>query len=197
MPNRAIQSSTPIHIHYFGCLTKGFAEIISKKEKITINPNEVFYITKGLKYQSRWFPDCNGQIEFYSFGFAYSPINKSFILQKINCSPKAKKIFDELCLEVPITDKGIGKLYYFFGEVANSMTQSTNSAINTIIEKATEYMMDHSDCKISDIAKYCNISTSGIYHIFKKHLNKTPNVVRLEILCKKAVVLLTTTDKTV
>lgn len=107
-------SKTPNARHYFGCITKGTAEIVSKNEKIEIKPNEIFYIPKGLKYQSRWFSDDNGQIEFYSFGFELSPINKSFILQKINCSEKAKQVFDELCREIPVTDKGIGRLYYFF-----------------------------------------------------------------------------------
>lgn len=184
-------------MHYFGCIKKGSAEIITKKEKLELKPNEVFYIPKGLKYQSRWFSEEDGQIEFYSFGFEFSPINKSYILQKINCSKKAKELFDDLCLEIPITDKGIGKLYYFFGEIADSMKQTESTYTNSIVEKAIEYMIDHPNFKISDIAKHCNISESGIYSIFKKHLNKTPNQVRLDYLCKKAVLLLTTTDKTV
>jgi len=190
-------SKIPVDKHYFGCIIKGFAKIISEKEKIEIKPNEIFYIPKGLKYQSQWFSDDNGQIEFYSFGFELSPINKSFILQKINCSQKAKNLFDELCLEIPITDKGIGKLYYFFGEISHNMKQAKKATVNPIIEKATEYMTEHNNFKISDIAKYCNVSTSGIYSLFKKHLNKTPNDVRLEILCENAVLLLTTTDKSV
>lgn len=190
-------SKIPVNKHYFGCIIKGSAEIISKKEKIEVKPNEIFYIPKGLKYQSRWFSDNNGQIEFYSFGFELSPINKSFILQKINCSQKVKNLFDELCLEIPITDKGIGKLYYFFGEISHNMKQAKKATANPIIEKATEYMTEHPNFKISDIAKYCNVSTSSLYYIFKKYLNKTPNDVRLEILCEKAVLLLTTTDKSV
>ena len=190
-------SKAPITMHYFGCIIKGSAEIMSKKEKIEIETNEIFYIPKGLKYQSRWFADDNGQIEFYSFGFELSAINKSFVLQKINCSQKAKTLFDELCHEIPITDKGIGKLYYFFGEIADNMKQAKTPIINPIIEKATEHMTEHPNSKISDTAKYCNVSTSGIYSLFKKHLNKTPNDVRLEILCKKAVLLLTTTDESV
>ena len=190
-------SKTPVTKHYFGCLIKGTAEIISKKERIKVKPNEIFYIPKGLKYQSRWFSDDSGQIEFYSFGFEFSPINRSFVLQKINCSQKAKKLFDELCLEIPITDKGIGKLYYFFGEISDNMKQAKNPYTNNTVETAIDYMSEHHNFKISDIAKYCNVSTSGIYSLFKKHLNKTPNDVRLEILCEKAVLLLTTTNKSV
>lgn len=190
-------SKTPNARHYFGCITKGTAEIVSKNEKIAIKPNEIFYIPKGLKYQSRWFSDDNGQIEFYSFGFELSPINKSFILQKINCSEKAKQVFDELCREIPVTGKGIGRLYYFFGEVSDNMQQAPDTYTNTVIENAMEYMDRHPDFKIADIAKYCSISESGIYSLFKRELNQTPNEVRLKILCKKAVLLLTTTDRSI
>lgn len=184
-------------MHYFGCIKKGYATITSKKETLELKPNEIFYIPKGLKYQSQWFSGNDGQIEFYSFGFEFSPIDKFFDLQKINCSKKSKKLFDELCFEIPITDKGIGKLYYFFGEIAEGMKQTQNKYTNSIVEKAMEYMVADPNIKISDIAEYCNVSTSGIYSIFKKYLNKTPNDVRLEILCEKAVLLLTTTDKSV
>ena len=184
----------PVSLHYFGCIIKGSAEIISGKEKLELKPNEIFYIPKGLKYQSRWFGE---EIEFYSFGFEISPISTSFVLQKIDCSEKTQEIFNELCKEIPFTEKGIGKLYYFFGLVADGMKQAKKPAIHPITEKAIEYMTDNPNCKISDIAKYCHVSNSYIYSLFKNHLNKTPNDVRLEILCEKAVLFLTTTDKSI
>lgn len=190
-------TKNPVSTHFFGCVIKGSAKIISKNEKIILKPNEIFYIPKGLKYQSQWFPDDDGKMEFYSFGFEFSPIKKFLVLQKIDCTDKVRKLFDELCLEIPITHKGIGKLFYFFSEVANSMIQANSPNINPTIEKAIEYMSENPNNKISDIARLCNISESGIYTLFKRQLNKTPNDVRLEILCEKAVLLLKTTDKTV
>ena len=184
----------PIPLHYFGYIIKGTAEITAKNEKLELKPNDIFYIPKGLNYQSQWFGE---EITFYSFGFEISPINKSFVLQKIHCSEKAQEIFHELCKEIPFTDKGIGKLYYFFGLIADGMKQRKNPATNSVMEKAIEYMTENPNCKISDIARRCNVSTSYIYCLFKKHLNKTPNDIRLEILCEKAILLLATTDKTV
>lgn len=190
-------TNPPIPVHYFGCLIKGTAKIISKKETLNLKENEIFYIPKGLKYQSHWFPDNSGQVEFFSFGFKFSPINNFFTLQKINCSQKATVLFKELCNEIPITNKGIGRLYYFFSEVADDMIQQPNSNINPIIEKAIEYINEYPNLKIADIAKLCDISESGIYILFKKQLNKTPNDIRLEILCEKAVLLLKTTNKSI
>lgn len=190
-------SSFPAEVHYFGCIIKGSAEIRTKKERLVLKPNEIFYIPKGLKYQSLWFAENNKSIEFYSFGFEFSPINKPFVLQKISCSEKARTIFDELCQEIPITDKGIGRLYYFFCEVAEGMKRAKSPNINPILEKAVEYIAENSSSKIPDIAKHCNISQSAVYSLFKKELSKTPNELRQEILCEKAVLLLTTTDKSV
>lgn len=187
-------SKTPIEHHYFGCLIEGNAKIKTPKTELILKPNEIFYIPKGLKYQSEWFGE---KIKFYSFGFKISPINKPFVLQKINCSEKAQEIFKELCEEISFSAKGIGKLYYFFGLIADGMKQTKKAHINPVIEKATEYMTDNPNLKIPDIARYCNVSAPSIYSLFKKHLNKTPNEVRNEILCEKAVSLLTTTNKSV
>jgi hypothetical protein len=118
-------SKRPVPLHYFGCLIRGTAEIISKNEKISLKPNEIFYIPKGLKYQSKWYIDDRDGVEFYSFGFEYAPIDKSFVLQKITCTETAAKLFEELCHEIPITDRGMGKLYSFLGEVAENLVQAT------------------------------------------------------------------------
>jgi AraC-like DNA-binding protein len=47
------------------------------------------------------------------------------------------------------------------------------------------------------VADHCGISESGLYALFKKQLGKTPNDIRAEALCQKAIGLLTTTNKSV
>ena len=190
-------SKTPAEYHYFGCILKGSAKIKTQKTELSLNPYEIFYIPKGLHYQSHWFGENGNEIKFYSFGFKISPINKSFVLQKLVCSEKALEIFNELCEEIPFTEKGIGKLYYFFGLVCDDMKESKKSQINPLIEKATEYITNNPNCKISDIAKFCNISEPTVFSLFKKHFNKTPNQFRNEVICEKATTLLTTTNKSV
>jgi AraC-like DNA-binding protein len=68
---------------------------------------------------------------------------------------------------------------------------------NFIHEIIDEDLRNNPNLKIPDIAKYCNISEPGIYSIFRRYLNKTPNEIKNEILCKNAVSLLTTTNKSV
>lgn len=188
-------SKTPVPRHYFGCLTKGIAVIKSDARELRLQPGEIFYIPKGLNYQSRWFGDMHDEIEFYSFGFEIAPTKDAFVLQKIACSERAGALFSELCTEVPFTEKGIGKLYRFFGEVAEGMEKEAHS--HPTIEIATRYIFDNPNARISSVARHCNMSESGIYALFKKQLGKTPNEVRTEALCEKAIGLLTTTNKSV
>ena len=187
-------SKKPIPHHYFGFLVKGSAKIKSQGTELFLSPNEIFYFPQGLKYQSEWFGD---EIEFYSFGFEISPINKTFALQKINCNQKAQEVFHELCNELPFTKYIIGKLYYFFELVSVDMLETEKQNTTPIIEKAIECINENPSLKISEVAKYCNISEPGIYSLFKRYLNKTPNEIKNQILCEKAVSLLKTTNKSV
>lgn len=190
-------SKTPVPHHFFGCLIKGTAKIKAKNREINLRPGEIFYIPKGLKYQSQWFGENGKEVKFYSFGFKYLPSGKSFELQKISCSKKAQEFFNELCNHVPVTPKGVGALYSFFGEVEGDMVEADVSAVNPTVEKAMEFLRENPDMHVSRLARLCNVSESGIYLLFKRELNKTPNQVRLEFLCQRAVSLLTTTNKSV
>lgn len=187
-------SKTPVPRHYFGCLIKGNVIIKSQQQELRLGVGEVFYIPKGLHYQSQWFGD---EIEFYSFGFEIAPTSKAFLLQKVDCSEEERALFAALCEEVPFTEKGIGKLYHFFGEVSDKMLQDKKAYRNPTLDWATAYITDNPNAKISDIAKHCNISESGLYALFKKQTGKTPNDFRLEVLCDKAIEMLSTTNKSV
>lgn len=190
-------SKVPVPCHFFGCIIKGTAKIKTAKTELLLKPNEIFYIPKGLRYQSQWFGDCNGELAFYSFGFYISPMERSFALQKIQPSAKAIALFTELCREIPFTGKGIGKLYYFFEEVADSMYLAEKPCTHPTVEKAIEYITENPNRKISETAALCNVSESGLYLLFKKYLQKTPNDIRLEALTEKAVALLSTTNQSV
>lgn len=190
-------SKTPLAKHYFGCLIEGTAKIKTQNEELLLMPNEIFYIPKGLKYQSFWFGENEKYVQFYSFGFEFSPSLESYVLQKIKCSDSANKIFSEMCEQTKQGKKSVGKLYYFFDEIADDMKKAQRPHVNTNLQKAIDYMTYNPTSKISDVAKHCNVSVPGIYSLFKRKLNKTPNYIRNQILCEKAVVLLTTTNKSV
>lgn len=190
-------SKKPVPRHYFGYLTKGTCMIKTVHTELSLKPGEIFYIPKGLKYQSQWFGGEEKKIEFYSFGFAIAPTKNDFVLQKISCSPKINELLKELCTQIPFTEKGIGILYRFFGEVAEQMQQAKKPYSNPAVEMATQYIFQNPYARISQVAANCNMSESAIYALFKKHIGKTPNEVRLQVLCEQAVNLLSTTNKSV
>ena len=187
----------PVPYHYFAMLIKGTAKIEARDTVLSLKPGEIFYIPKGIKYQSQWFGEGGKQVEFFSFGFEISPINKTFALQKINCSDEARMLFDNLCKEIPYKEKGIGALYYFFEKVSDSMKLSEKKFTNETLEKALGYIKENPRARVSEIADFCGVSESGLYLLIKKQTDKTPNEIRLKILCDKAVVLLSTTNKSV
>ena len=153
--------------------------IRTQQQTLQLQPGEIFYIPKGLKYQSQWFGDEEeSKIEFYSFGFEIAPTKNSYILQKISCSPQARTLFAELSLKIPFTEKSIGILYQFFAEVSGQMEQAQRPYSNPILEEATRYIFKNPKAKISQVAAHCSISESGLYALFKKYTGQTPGAFR-------------------
>ena len=190
-------SQKPVPWHYFGCITKGSGILKTKEMQLSLTENEIFYIPKGQTYQSQWYANEEDIIEFYSFGFDVAPTANIFTLQKVPCEQKAGELFKELCKQIPFTEKGIGLLYHFFGEVSGNMKQAKKPYNNPIVEKATQYISGNPYVSISRVAAYCNVSESAIYALFRKYIQKTPNEIRLQALCEQAVALLVTTNKSV
>ena len=187
-------TKNPVSRHYFGCIIKGRARIKTEDTVLELKEGEIFYIPKGLKYQSQWFGE---EIAFYSFAFELSPVSGAFRLQKICASNKARELFTELCTQLPLGEKGIGLLYHFFCIAAEGMERAPKPHVNETVEAAVEFLRKNPSASVGDMARHCNMSESGIYSLFRRVLNKTPNEVKNGIVCERAVLLLTTTNKSV
>lgn len=190
-------SKQPLDSHYFGCLITGRAVIRSQQQELSVEPGEIFYIPKGLKYQSRWFAEGQKQIAFYSFGFPVAPTKNTYVLQKVACTRQARELFAELCRQIPLAPKGIGVLYSFFAEVSEQMQQTDSPYSHPVVEEAIRYISRDPGVRMRRVAEYCGISESGLYGLFKKYTGQTPNDLRLRVLCSRAVALLSTTNRSV
>ena len=176
----------------------GSAEIKISQKTLQLSEGDVFFIPKGIKYQSFWYGDENDDIAWLSFGFEFFPSKEdvSFALQKINCNQTAMEILDKLSENMTVNYTSIGLLYQLLGEITPTM-ESMNQSQNPVIKNALEYMRNTEEYEFKDVAKHCHVSVSGLYGLFQKYLGKTPNEMRQEIQCKNAVHLLTTTNLSV
>ena len=182
--------------NYLALMLKGNAKIVSRKETININSGDVFYIPRNIGYESFWFGE---EIKWISLGFRYFPEGeyKNYKLQKIDCSNDAIELFKSIDLNEPINSKNLCTFFTLISTLLPKMQTEEKSVNTLLVNEAKHQMTLRSDLAIPKIAKLCNVSESTLYSAFKKVLGKTPNEARLEILCQKAVLLLTTTDKSV
>lgn len=184
--------------HFVARMIHGSAKLKSRNKTIMVSEGDIFYIPKGLKYQSFWYGDEEDQIVFDSFRFQNFPVpdNYGYTLQKISCSSEAKQLLLSLSGEMAENCTTVGKLYVFLGEVLDSMEQETKRH-NAIAEIALDYMHTNIGFHIADVAEYCGVSESSLYGIFKKAYGETPVEMKQRILCEKASELLITTNLSV
>ena len=184
--------------NFVALMIKGTAIIKTRISTLKINEGDVFFIPKNELYRSYWYCDNNGDIEFLSLSAQNLPLNDNirFPIQKINCSTYARTLLDCFFEDLTINCKTIGLFYSFLGEVLSGMERKITHH-ELIVEKALDYMYSNTDFQVKDIASYCDISEATLYNTFAKILNKTPIEIKQQILCEKAIKLLSTTHLSV
>lgn len=183
--------------HYLAYMERGIGKIVSDDITINIRPGDFFYIPEGLPYQSYWHSE--DEIRFLSLGFHFFPEsrNKEFLLQKINMDEFLKARIKKIPTELKIDSFILGEFYSILSSLIPLLEYKVHNSKKHILEKAEKYVFENTNCNVSDIAKHCLLSESGLYNIFKKESALTPNELIQKIRCEKAIVMLTTTNKSV
>lgn len=181
-------------LNYFAYMEKGRSRLVSKNITLEINEGDIFFIPKGLPYQSYW--SAEGEIRFKSFGFELFPEGetKNYLMQKIQAEDSDIK---NIPTNVKADSEILGKFYSAVAMLLPKMKYDDSNREKLIVNMAKEYMYDNINCKISHVAKHCLVSESALYGIFKREAGMTPNSMKQKIICEKAVMLLTTTEKSV
>ena len=177
--------------HYFGKMISGRARLVTEKYNVEVSAGDVFYIPYGIRYRSYWYPDENG-VSFYSIGFSHLPSVADYKIQKIECGDS--KNLDTVCQELTVNAKTVAALYAFFAEVQDIMIPRCNKPQDTVLALAVDIMRKNPDITVSEIARVCGVSESGLYNIFKRTLECTPLDIRRKIITERATDLLITTD---
>lgn len=184
--------------HYMVRLIKGSAKIRTQTGTIEVVQGEVFYIPKGVRYQSIWKADNKNQLTFEAFGFQNLPVpdGYQYILQKVPCGTAAQQYLQNIAETMEVNCTTVGWLYLFLGQAIRQMVHETKQH-DSLVQIATDYMRSHTQFYIADVARHCDVSESTLYGIFKRAYNQTPVEVKQKILCERAEELLTTTNLSV
>ena len=183
-------------LNYLACMLKGRCRITSSESTIDVNEGSVFFIPKGLPYESFWYG--NEDISFLSFGFDRldTSDNTKLKLQVVDCSDELTQRI--IALSVSDTScKTLAEFYSIMAELLPIMKQKDIKRDELLLKKAINHIEFHSDCSVGDIAKAIHVSEPYVYVLFKKHLAITPNDYRQRLICEKGRQLLLSTNKTV
>lgn len=183
--------------HYLAHMLRGSCRIVSDKESITVSEGDVFYIPRGLSYQSYWYGDP--EIRFLSFGFSWFPETEHtiFRLQVIPCDETIKQRLCALPAGAEPTSAALAAFFTVLSQVIPLLKTEPLDRNSRLYHAARNYLSVCPNADAGQLARQLGISESLLYSAFKVAVQKTPNTVRREILCEKAVFLLSTTDRSV
>lgn len=183
--------------HYLAYLENGYAKLVSAEKKLVVelSPGDVCYIPKGIHYQSFW--HANDQVVVHSYGFSFLPDHnhKRYPMQKIALTSALAEQVHNIPLAHPVDCAAIGALYTTLAAILPLMETTPLNSKAILCDKATRYMTRHPNATVSDIARHYSVSESAIYNAFRHVLGITPNTQRQNLLCDRAIELLTTTDR--
>lgn len=187
-------NSHGIPLHYIGFMKKGKGILSYNGGKLTLNENDMFYIPKSLKYYSCWIADPT--VKFDSIGFLYFPSHSKngYSLQKINYDENLFNLFKPLSLSKEVNTESIGCLYSLLGKLEHVLVEAPISRTENIVENFISLLEQNPQKLIPEYAYACGVSEPLLYLHVKKVLGKTPNQLRQEIQCKKAIDYLTATS---
>lgn len=175
--------------HFLGYILSGHARVVAENIKIEMDAGDLFYIPKGLEYQSYWDPD--EVVSWYSFGFEILPDaeDRLFSLQKLPYGDDEKALIDKIANEKSCIT--IGYLFELLGMLLPKMCTCDGRKMVSTVEML---LRTEPRCSVEALAKKCKMSVSGFYSAFRREAGKTPNEFRKEILVQCAEELLQTTD---
>lgn len=183
--------------HYFAYMISGNCRIVTDTETVEIKEGDIFYIPNNCSYRSYWYGTPN--INFISLGFVYFPNfeNKKYSVQVLSHNENAIQLMFSLSKARPLTAETVGEFYTLAGMLIPTMLHTVLTRSEEIVLKTREYLISHPYANAPELAKNCTISEAALYAAFKKASDTTPNMLKNELLLKRAKELLISTDKSI
>ncbi|MBQ8416488.1 MAG: helix-turn-helix domain-containing protein [Clostridia bacterium] len=188
----------------FVFLLSGSGTLYTAGRSIHVSAGDLFYIPEGIRYHSVYTgtPD----VEFYSLEivskrpdddaprYAMARIPELSTSATGECFAKIYSLFEtgERIEKI----KAIGEYYTFYAEALLYLSPEAPTKLHPALGSALDYIEQNAEKNfdISDLAAYCCVSESRLYHIFKARLGTTPIRYRNELRIENAAEALRTTD---
>lgn len=194
-------NSAGISCHFIARMRKGSARFVTLSGNVmNFECGDIFYLPIGLRYHSYWTPDVYEKaVEWESYGFRNFPLLSSaqYEIQQLHPDDEAVGYLDGLYRNCSVSPESVGLLYLFLGKVLPSMQETDQNPKANLLLKAEQYIREHPDFHVKEVAQFCGISESGLYALFRNHANITPIDMKNKLLTEQAVQLLSSTDLSV
>lgn len=193
---RHTDNSRGTDCHFLARMRCGRARFVTASgEVMEVEAGEVFYLPLGLCYHSFWTPK-DGVVEWESYAFLYIPdkSGKQYAMQKLTAPTAMQAHLDALSENPRVSLRSVSHLYAALGEALPTMREVEHDPKKELYAKARGFIHAHPDLRVSELARHCGMSESGLYAFFRSYANTTPIAEKNRILAGRAVTLLGSTD---
>ena len=182
--------------HGLMMVLKGSVNFITEKETMTATAGNIVFLPKGCEYEAV-FPD---KIDDYLVSFDSSSAEISVpapvkLMQSapLTCIERFSELVNEKYFERN-SELKIKGLFYLLLDALTSNTDSEQSTHRHLINRACELLGSPEELLVSQIARECAVSESGLRSIFKEQMGITPTKYRTIAKIKRAAYLLESSD---
>ena len=184
-------------MYYLAMMLRGSCRIVSRERTITAQPGEVFFIPRGLPYQSYWY---GPEISFLSFGFLSLSISRELNaeLQILECTEEERAAIRAIPTEgQDVSCAALAAFYGVMDRLLDRLQPHVPSRKCETVARAKAYVATHTAATMRQVAHHCGVSEPYLYAAFRAAEGLTPNEFRQRVLCQRAAELLTATDLSV
>lgn len=188
-------------------LAEGDVRICTRTDTEVIRPGDMCFLPQELIYST--FARACPRVKFFSLDFSFrtmhgTTFDQSFSFTKLKtihgeqARSRLQYIFD--CFQQSDQQKlsGISEFYRLLSDIIGEICPNKEKTLHPIVKKAMHYIEEHclEDFSMSQLADYCSISESRLYHLFQEEVFRSPVSYKNRLRIKKAFSLLNQTNLT-